>query len=388
MGFGARSALRLRPNSHFNNSICFFCSQSLTLCESDPQYQNRLQKVQKLETLLNRGRTVTARRFLRSLLLTKTAFSSLSELHAHVSKPLFSDTLLWLCSVSKMLDEATDLYSSMRKDGFIPSTRSVNRLLRTLVDSRHFEKTLPVFADVVDSGIRPDAVTYGKAVQAAVMLKDLDKGFELMKSMEKDGMGPSVFAYNLILGGLCKVRRIKDARKLFDKTIQRNVVPNTVTYNTLIDGYCKVGDIEEAFGFKERMREQNVECNLVTYNSLLNGLCGSGRVEDAKEVLLEMEDSGFLPGGFLSFVFDDHSNVAGDDSLFDGKEIRIDEQTYCILLNGLCRVGRIEKAEEVLAKLVENGVTSSKISYNILVNAYCQEGDLKKAILTTEQMEE
>ena len=34
-------------------------------------------------------------------------------------------------------------------------------------------------------------------------------------------------------------------------------------------------------------------------------------------------------------------------------------------------VGRIEKAEEVLAKLVENGVTSTKISYNILVNAYC-----------------
>ena len=62
-----------------------------------------------------------------------------------------------------------------------------------------------------------------------------------------------------------------------------------------------------------------------------------------------MEDS-----GFLSFVFDDHSNSAGDDNLFDGKEITIDEQTYCILLNGLCRVQRIEKAEEILAKLVEN----------------------------------
>ena len=184
------------------------------------------------------------------------------------------------------------------------------------------------------------------------------------------------------------MRRIKDARKLFDEMIQRNMVPNTVTYNTLIDGYCKVGGIEEALGFKERMKEQNVECNLVTYNSLLNGLCGSGRVDDAREVLLEMEGSGFLPGGFLSFVFDDHSNGAGDDGLFDGKEIRIDERTYCILLNGLCRVGRIEKAEEVLAKLVENGVTSSKISYNILVNAYCQKGDLKKAIPTSFHFDE
>ena len=101
------------------------------------------------------------------------------------------------------------------------------------------------------------------------------------------------------------------------------------------------------------------------------------------EVLLEMEDS-----GFLSFVFDDHSNSAGDDNLFDGKEITIDEQTYCILLNGLCRVQRIEKAEEILAKLVENWVTSSKISNNILVNAYCQKGDLKKAIPTSFHFDE
>ncbi|KAL9332050.1 hypothetical protein ACSQ67_001660 [Phaseolus vulgaris] len=388
MVFGTRSALRLPPKSHLNNFSSFFCSQSLTLCESDPKYQHRLKKVQKLEDLLNRGRTITARRFLKSLFLSKTTFSSLCELHAHVSKPLFSDTLLWLCSVSKMLNEATDLYFSMRKDGFLPSTRSVNRLLRTLVASRHFEKTLSVFADVVDSDIQPDVITYGKAVQAAVMLKDLDKGFDLVSSMEKEGLGPYVFAYNLILGGLCKVRRIKDARKLFDEMIRRNIAPNTVTCNTLIDGYCKVGELEEAFGFKERMKELNVECNLVTYNCLLSGLCGSGRVEEARKVLLEMEGCGFLPCGFLSVVFDGHSNVAGDHSFFDGKEIMIDERTYCILLNGLCRVGRIEKAEEVLAKLVHNGVTPSRISYNILVNAYCEEGDVKKATLAIEEMEE
>ena len=35
-------------------------------------------------------------------------------------------------------------------------------------------------------------------------------------------------------------------------------------------------------------------------------------MEDAKEVLLEMKDGGFLLGGFLSFVFDDHSNGVGD----------------------------------------------------------------------------
>jgi len=93
-------------------------------------------------------------------------------------------------------------------------------------------------------------------------------------------------------------------------------------------------------------------------------------VEDAKEVLLEMKDGGFLLGGFLSFVFDDHSNGVGDQ--FVWLQInKNDEWTYCILLSGLCMVGRIEKAEEVLAKLVENGVTSTKISYNILVNAYC-----------------
>ena len=103
-----------------------------------------------------------------------------------------------------MLNEAIELYSSMRKDDFITSTQSVNRLLRTLVDllQARFHSLLTV---IVGSSIWLNVVTYEEAIQAAVMLKDLDKGFELMKSMEKDGMGPSVFAYNLILGGLCKV---------------------------------------------------------------------------------------------------------------------------------------------------------------------------------------
>ncbi|KAG5040168.1 hypothetical protein JHK82_012292 [Glycine max] len=87
-----------------------------------------------------------------------------------------------------MLNEAIELYSSMRKDDFITSTHSVNRLLRTLVDllQARFHSLLTV-------------IVGSKAIQAAVMLKDLDKGFEFMKSMEKDGMGPSVFAYNLLL---------------------------------------------------------------------------------------------------------------------------------------------------------------------------------------------
>lgn len=69
-----------------------------------------------------------------------------------------------------------------------------------------------------------------------------------------------------------------------------------------------------------------------------------------------MEGDGFLSGGFLSDVFGDHSS---DDDSFDGKWIRINVQTYFILLNGLCRV---ENAKELLHKLVENGVTPSWIS--------------------------
>ncbi|KAI9110589.1 hypothetical protein K1719_018455 [Acacia pycnantha] len=360
--------------------------------QSDSQEHERLEQVRKFQNLLEEDRGHAVQRFIKSLVLSKSPFSSPFDLHTYFSlsapslKPVFSNLIFWACSDSVMVDEAMELYSLMKKDDMLPSTGSVNRLLETLINLKQYNKILDLFLDFVESGIQPNTFSYSKAVQAAVMLKDLKRALELINDMEEGGVSPSKFIYNLVIGGLCKERRIIDAHNLFEEMIKRNLVPNLVTYNTLIDGYCKVGEIESALALRERMRVENVEPNRITYNSLLSGFCDSQRMAEAGTLLQEMEANKFLPDGFPRIIFGDISG-GNNNALWD-KGGMIDEYTCSILLDGLCRAGMVEKAKEILAKLTESGFIPSKIVYNVLVNAYCQEGNIEKAILTIEQMGE
>ncbi|KAK0592757.1 hypothetical protein LWI29_024882 [Acer saccharum] len=230
-----------------------------------------------------------------------------------------------------------------------------------------------------DKDAAQSLVTYGKAVQAAVMIGDLKRAREVVDLMKKRGVRPNVFIYNVLMGVLCKEKKTRDAEKLFDEMCKRNLVPTRVTYNTLIDGSCKAVELEKAFGLRERMKIENVEANLVTFNSLLSGLCKAKRMEEAKKVCQEMEANGFVPDGFIySILFDGFSrsgDCEGVIALYKEaivKGARINSYTCSILLNVLCKQGKIEKAEEILGKEMENGHVPNVVMFNTIMNGYCR----------------
>lgn len=83
-----------------------------------------------------------------------------------------------------------------------------SKILELLIAQGEFKRTLDLFNEVVDSGIRVDKFSYGKAGQAAVKLGDLRRGVELKDSMIRRRVGASDFVYNVLIGGFCKEGRI------------------------------------------------------------------------------------------------------------------------------------------------------------------------------------
>ncbi|KAJ0013389.1 hypothetical protein Pint_21886 [Pistacia integerrima] len=70
-----------------------------------------------------------------------------------------------------------------------------------------------------------------------------------------------------------------------------------------------------------------------------------------------------------------------------GRGVRINIYTCSILLNALCKEGKVEKAEEILETEMENGFVPNEVVFTTIVNGYCQRGDMNRAILTIERME-
>ena len=122
-----------------------------------------------------------------------------------------------------MTTEATELYTLMKKDGTFPSLASFNKLLESLVASKQFKRTLDLFSEFLELGIRLDRFTYSKAILAAVKLGDLNRAFELLNNMKNSRVSPNVFVYNVLLSGLCKEKRMRDAEKLFDEMLKRKL---------------------------------------------------------------------------------------------------------------------------------------------------------------------
>ncbi|KAH6772955.1 hypothetical protein C2S51_011359 [Perilla frutescens var. frutescens] len=198
------------------------------------------EKLRKIQVLIQQSRTETVKRHLKAL-IPHYSVSQLFDAFSHSSpppntKPAFTDALLTFYVETRLPSEAAKLCSLVRSDGNFVSLSVFNVFLESLVNVNQFDRTLEIFYEAMDCGVRVDKFSYGKAIQSAVKLGDFEKGFELMNRMKKCGIRANGFGYNVLIGGLCKEIRVGDAQKLFDEMSNRNVAPNRVTYNSLIDG--------------------------------------------------------------------------------------------------------------------------------------------------------
>ncbi|KAK4339145.1 hypothetical protein RND71_040607 [Anisodus tanguticus] len=85
--------------------------------------------------------------------------------------------------------------------------------------------------------------------------------------------------------------------------------------------------------------------DVLTFNIVIDGLCKEGKVEDAEEVMKHMA----------------------------GKGVEPDIITYNTIMDGYCLCGQRDRARRVFDSMIDKNIESDIISYNILINGYCKE---------------
>uniref|UniRef100_A0A453R9P5 Pentacotripeptide-repeat region of PRORP domain-containing protein n=1 Tax=Aegilops tauschii subsp. strangulata TaxID=200361 RepID=A0A453R9P5_AEGTS len=94
--------------------------------------------------------------------------------------------------------------------------------------------------------------------------------------------------------------------------------PETSVFNKLLAPLARAGDLPRMTQLFSSMRAATVRPDAVTYGILVNGLCKSGRVGDALRML---------------------DGMSGSDS-----DVRPDVVTVNTVVNGLCKSGRVQEA--------------------------------------------
>nr|XP_009787267.1 PREDICTED: pentatricopeptide repeat-containing protein At1g62720-like [Nicotiana sylvestris] len=92
--------------------------------------------------------------------------------------------------------------------------------------------------------------------------------------------------------------------------------------------------------------------NVRNFTAVIDGLCKEGRVEDAEEVMKHMVGKGVEPNIF----------------------------TYNVIMDGYCLRGQVDRARRIFDFMIGENIEPDTISYNILINGYCKKKKLAEAM--------
>ncbi|KAL6132774.1 hypothetical protein ACLB2K_065013 [Fragaria x ananassa] len=176
------------------------------------------------------------------------------------------------------------------------------------------------------------------------------------------GFRMTVFACNPLLRALVKEGEVGSVEYVYREMIRRRIKPNLYTFNMVIMGLCKVGKLEEAKDVVVNdMKAWGILPNVVSYNTLIDGYCkfgGLGRMYKADAILKEMKEYSIQPKkctyNILISGFGKDENIPAAIKVFEAivkQELKPNVFTCCSLINGLCCIGELDKACDLLEEM-------------------------------------
>ncbi|MCD7449270.1 hypothetical protein HAX54_051010 [Datura stramonium] len=176
--------------------------------------------------------------------------------------------------------------------------------------------------------------------------------------MKQKGIPPNTVTYNSLIDELCQeLGQWGMVRTMFSEMVELNIYPNVLTFNIVIDGLCKkevkdaeevmkhmvgkYGLVEEAMLLFNKLERKREDTDIEFYNVVINGLCRNGKLHEARAVFEKVSLIGLLP------------NV----------------RTYNNMINGFCLGGLLDEAKDMIRKM-ENNCFQNDFTFNVIVGGY------------------
>lgn len=257
------------------------------------------------------------------------------------------------------VEDAVELFEKMCDAGCAPNEFSVGILLEGFQKAGKTHQAHHFFQGMVAKGMKPTVVMYATLIKGYLKSRRASEAVEALKLYEEltaSGLSLAGQSLTLLIDGLMKAGEVMKARDIYLACQERGDVLDVCVHNAVIDGLVEAGQVPDAFEVLKEMRARGCACNVVTYNILIKGLCKTGELDSAQALVKEMGEKGCEP----------------------------DVQTYNTLLGGFCKNDNLQEALVVMDKASS---TADAITYRIIVDSLCKAGRLEEAYNFFEAME-
>ncbi|CAI9106644.1 OLC1v1005847C1 [Oldenlandia corymbosa var. corymbosa] len=180
-------------------------------------------------------------------------------------------------------------------------------------------------------------------------------------------------------GGIFQQQRIRELECLFKKIADEDGGMWDVC-ESVIKGLCETGNsmeavksnLGEATRLMQKMMENGFPPSSSNYNTLVEGLCKLERMDELKKVLADMREFGLAPDLLTcKIVIDSQCKYGWIDSKVVFETII---ESYCF-----CESGNVAEALSFLNKLEMDGVELNIEVYNTIIDGLGQRGEIDSA---------
>ncbi|KAL5704962.1 hypothetical protein ACHQM5_023318 [Ranunculus cassubicifolius] len=236
------------------------------------------------------------------------------QIHGYSVRHLFTKDLMVGTALVLMYAKCGDLNFSQRVFSNLMRRDTVAWNTIILANSMHGngEEALSLFRKMIDSGIKPNAVTFTGVLSGCSHSRLVDEAYFIMKSMHKDhNIQPDVDHYSCMVDVLSRAGRLEEA---YDFIQKMPCIPTASAWGALL-GACRVyKNVDLGRIAAEKLFSIEPD-NPGNYVLLSNILVTSKQWDDASRIRVLMRDKGItkLPGiSWVQVKNKIHSFSAGD----------------------------------------------------------------------------
>ncbi|KAL2316991.1 hypothetical protein Fmac_030867 [Flemingia macrophylla] len=279
-----------------------------------------------------------------------------SERSLEVTTSMVESLVLAVCrdDVSKkVVYSMWDLVKEIgEEESGILSVRILNELILSFSRLGKGKAALEVFDKFEAFRCVPDADTYYFTIEALCRRRAFDWACGVCGKMVEAEMLPDGEKVGAIVSWMCKGKKAKEAHGVYVAAIEKGKRPPMSVVSFLVAKLCGEDEtVKLALEMLEDIPEEKRERAIKPYLAVVRALCRIKEVDKAKEVVLRMVKDGPPPGNAV----------------------------FNFVVTGYTKAGEMGQAVEMMRLMESRGLRPDVYTYTVLASAYSNGGEMEEA---------
>ena len=211
---------------------------------------------------------------------------------------------------------------------------------------------------MISRGIIPDVQTINTIMKLYMRLKKPNDVIDCFDFFKEYNLNPNVYSYNTLMDAHIEKADYTEAINVFEVMQDNDVLPNTVTICTMMKLYLKVHEPHNAILIHGLFKKYNIPQNEYSFNTLINAYTENGNYDKAFQTFDEMIAKNYIPTA----------------------------TTINTIMKLHLKLKQPHKAIKAHSLFKKYGVKENEYSFNILINAFTENGNYDKAFQTFDEM--